>query len=141
MASGAAEAIIIMEEGLKPIAAYSHGVAIGDLLFVSGHVGVDVQTGKVPDDPKEETRFLMEQIRGVVERAGLTMSDICKTTIFVTDFEHYGEINEVYREYFPHHYPARSTVQVAGLLLGARLEIEVIAVRSQPPESRPLVSA
>jgi 2-iminobutanoate/2-iminopropanoate deaminase len=116
------------EGALKPIAPYSQGIDAGRLIFVSGQLGVDLATGRIPDDVETETRNLMSAIEAVVGAAGLTMKDVVKTTIFVTSFDDYGVINEVYGEFFSEPHPARSTVKVAGLLLDARVEIEAIAL-------------
>ena len=117
------------EGALKPIAPYSQGIDAGGLVFVSGQLGVDPATGEVPENIREEVRNLMSAIDAVLQEAGLSMSDVVKTTIFVTDFDNYGVVNEVYGEFFSNPYPARSTVKVAGLLLDARVEIEAIALR------------
>src|SRR6266496_4369063 len=121
---------IATQDALSPIAPYSQAIDVGDLVFVSGNVGVDPDTRKIPEGIRDETRFLMDQIQAVLETAGLSMHNICKTTIFITDFEQYAAMNDVYKEYFET-YPARSTVKVAGLLLDARVEIEAIAVRPE----------
>jgi 2-iminobutanoate/2-iminopropanoate deaminase len=119
------------ERALKPIAPYSQGIDAGSLIFVSGQLGVDVATGRVPDDVETEMRNLMSAIEAVVREAGLTMKDVVKTTIFVTSFDDYDVINRVYGEFFSRPHPARSTVKVAGLLLDARVEIEAIALRRE----------
>lgn len=118
------------DRALKPIAPYSQGIDAGAMVFVSGQLGVDPATSELPPDVETEMRNLMSAIEGVLAEAGLTMSDVVKTTIFVTGFEDYGVINQVYGDYFSKPYPARSTVKVAGLLLDARVEIEAIARRS-----------
>jgi 2-iminobutanoate/2-iminopropanoate deaminase len=113
----------------KPIAPYAQGIDAGALVFVSGQLGLDPETMELPGEVGAETRRLMENIRAVVEASGLAMSDVVKTTIFMTDFDDYAAMNEVYGEFFPDGPPARSTIKVAGLLAGARVEIEAVAVR------------
>jgi reactive intermediate/imine deaminase len=119
---------IVTQDAPTPKAAYSQGIDAGVLVMVSGQLGVDPSTGEIPDDVGNETRLVMNHIRAVLAAANLSMDDVCKTTIFMTNFEDYGTVNEVYGEYFET-LPARSTVKVAELLMGARVEIEAIAVR------------
>jgi reactive intermediate/imine deaminase len=119
---------IVTQDAPTPKAAYSQGIDAGVLVMVSGQLGVDPSTGEIPYDVGNETRLVMNHIRAVLAAANLSMDDVCKTTIFMTNFEDYGTVNEVYGEYFET-LPARSTVKVAELLMGARVEIEAIAVR------------
>jgi reactive intermediate/imine deaminase len=119
---------IVTEDALTPKAAYSQGIDAGVLVMVSGQLGVDPSTGEIPADVGDETRLVMNHIRAVLAAANLSMDEVCKTTIFMTNFEDYSTVNEVYGEYFET-LPARSTVKVAELLMGARVEIEAIAVR------------
>ncbi len=107
---------------------YSQAVRAGDLLFCSGQVGLDPKTGKlVGSDIKEQTRQVIQNIREVLRAAGLELSAVVKTTIFLADMDDFSIINEIYGEQFGKHRPARSTVQVAGLPLKALIEIECIA--------------
>jgi reactive intermediate/imine deaminase len=119
---------IVTQDAPAPKAAYSQGIDVGVLAMVSGQLGVDPSTGEIPDDVGNETMLVMKHIRAVLVAVDLSMDDVCKTTIFMTNFEDYGTVNEVYGEYFET-LPARSTVKVAELLMGARVEIEAIAVR------------
>lgn len=110
-----------------PISAYSQGIDAGALVVVSGQLGMAAD-GDIPDDVREETRLLMDNIAAVLDAAGLSMASVVKTTIFVTDFDDYAAVDDVYAGYFEMP-PARSTVRVAGLLKAARVEIEALAVR------------
>lgn len=121
---------IATEGAPKPIAPYVQGVDAGDLVFVSGQLGIDPADGKVPDDFGAEARRTLANVEAVLEAAGLGMADVVKTTVFMTDFDDYAVMNEAYSEYFSDPPPARSTVKVADLLAGARLEIEAIASRA-----------
>jgi 2-iminobutanoate/2-iminopropanoate deaminase len=114
-----------------PISAFSLGVDADSLVFVSGQLGVDMDTGEVPEDVRDETRLVMEYLRSILAEADLEMGDVAKTTVYVTDFDDYKPINEVYANYFQAPYPARATVKVAGLLSGARVEIDAIAIRKR----------
>jgi reactive intermediate/imine deaminase len=119
---------IVTQDAPAPKAAYSQGIDVGVLAMVSGQLGVDPSTGEIPDDVGNETTLVMKHIRAVLVAVDLSMDDVCKTTIFMTDFEDYDTVNEVYSDYFET-LPARSTVKVAELLMGARVEIEAVAVR------------
>lgn len=112
-----------------PISAYSLGIDAGPIVVVSGQIGLTPDDTEIPADVREETRRVMENIAAVLAAAGLTMASVVKTTIFVTDFDDYAAVNEIYAEYFETP-PARSTVKVAGLLKAARVEIEALAVRA-----------
>jgi 2-iminobutanoate/2-iminopropanoate deaminase len=119
---------IVTQDAPAPKAAYSQGIDVGVLAMVSGQLGVDPSTGEIPDDVGNETTMVMKHIRAVLVAVDLSMDDVCKTTNFMTDFGDYDTVNEVYSEYFET-LPARSTVKVAELLMGARVEIEAVAVR------------
>lgn len=114
----------------KPIAPYAQGIDAGAYVFVSGQLGLDPQTNELPADVEDETRRVLQNIGAVLEAAGVTADDVVKTTIFMTDFDDYAAMNRAYAEFFGDQPPARSTVKVAGLLAGARIEIEAIAVRA-----------
>lgn len=116
-------------EAPRPIAPYSQGIDAGRLVFVSGQLGVDPETSQLPDDVYEETRQLLQNIEAVLRGARLTKRHVAKTTIFLTDLDDYADVNRAYGEFFEQPLPARSTVKVAGLLGGARVEIEAIALR------------
>jgi reactive intermediate/imine deaminase len=119
---------IVTQDAPTPKAAYSQGIDAGVLVMVSGQLGVDPSTGEIPDDVGNETTLVMNHIRAVLVAVDLSMDDVCKTTIFMTDFEDYDTVNEVYSEYFET-LPACSTVKAAELLMGARVEIEAVAIR------------
>jgi reactive intermediate/imine deaminase len=119
---------IVTQDAPAPKAAYSQGIDVGVLAMVSGQLGVDPSTGEIPDDVGNETMLVMKHIRAVLVAVDLSMDDVCKTTIFMTDFEDYDTVNEVYSEYFET-LSAHSTVKVAELLMVARVEIEAVAVR------------
>jgi 2-iminobutanoate/2-iminopropanoate deaminase len=107
---------------------YSQAVIAGDKVFLSGQIPLDPTTGKlVEGDIIVQTRRVLDNVRAVLEAAGSSLAEVCKTTVFVTDLKHFAELNRTYAEYFSSAPPARSTVQVAALPLGASVEIEVIA--------------
>lgn len=121
---------LVTDGAPKPIAPYAQGVEAGELVFVSGQLGIDPAGGEIPADFGAEARRVLTNVEAVLAAAGLGMADVVKTTIFMTDFDDYAAMNEAYAEFFGASPPARSTVKVAGLLAGARLEIEAIASRA-----------
>jgi 2-iminobutanoate/2-iminopropanoate deaminase len=113
---------------------YSPAVRAGDWLVLAGQVPLDPATGKLVDgDAPAQCRQVLANVTAVLADCGATLRDVAKTTVFVTDLADFAAMNEVYAEAFGDHKPARSTVQVAALPAGARVEIEVWAHR---PEGR-----
>lgn len=107
---------------------YSQAVVDGDRVYLSGQIPLDPSTGKlVPGDIVAQTRQVLDNIRAVLEAAGSRLDLVSKATVFVTDLRDFALINQTYASYFPASPPARSTVQVSALPLGAAIEIEVIA--------------
>ena len=119
---------VIMPPGATRIAPYSPGVRAGDLLFLSGTIGVRPGTRElVPGGIGAETRQALENVRTTLRAAGLELRDAIKCTVFLADIRDYDAMNVVYAEFFPADPPARSAIGVAGLPLGARVEIECLA--------------
>ena len=106
---------------------FSEAVRVSDLLFISGQVGTDESGVLVDGGITSESRQVMENIKQIVHRRGLTMSDIVKCTVFLADVSQWGEFNQIYTTYFSKPYPARSALGANGLALGAALEVECIA--------------
>ena len=122
------------EKAPKPVGPYSQGIRAGDLLFLSGQVAIDPSTGKLSSGSAgEQTSVIMENLRAILQAEALNFSDVVKTTIFLTDMADFSEVNKIYGGFFNSNPPARSTLQVAALPLGARLEIEMIAVCTRHP--------
>lgn len=114
----------------NPVGPYSHAAESGGLFFFSGQIGLDGVTGKiVPGGAAAETEQCFKNISAVLETAGLTEADVLKTTVFLTDMNNFQVMNSVYEKYFTKPYPARSTIGVAALPLGALVEIELVARR------------
>ena len=117
--------------GPAAIGPYSHGVWAGDLLFLSGQTPIDPATGKlIEGGVTEQTARVFDNLEAVLADAGLTMDDVIKCNVFLTTMDDFPEMNAVYGARFAEPFPARSTVAVAGLPLGARVEIELVALRS-----------
>jgi reactive intermediate/imine deaminase len=106
---------------------FSESVRVGDILFISGQVGVDENNELVEGGIVDETRQIMSNIGGALERRGLGFSDVVKCTVFLADVDEWGKFNTIYTSYFEPPYPARSALGANGLALGARLEVECIA--------------
>ena len=106
---------------------FSGAVLVGDTLYLSGALGL--KDGKVPDDPTEEARLVMDSIKKNIEDAGMTMDDIVSVQIFCSDVAHYQKFNDVYKTYFTKEYPARAFIGAGTLLFNARFEVMAIAVK------------
>jgi 2-iminobutanoate/2-iminopropanoate deaminase len=114
----------------SPIGPYNQSVLAGNLLFISGQICIDPQTGKMKNkDIKEETKQVMENLNAILNEAQMQFNRVVKTTIFITDMKQFAEINEVYGSYFNGDFPARETVQVAALPKAANVEISMIALK------------
>ena len=110
---------------------FSEAVRVDNTLYLSGQVGIEPGTLKlVPGGLKEETRQAMNNIKATLETRGLTMGDLVKCTVMLSDISKWTEFNDVYRTFFDGRYPARSALGANGLALGAQVEIECIAVAS-----------
>ncbi len=112
-----------------PIGPYSQAVKSGNFVFLSGQIALDPTTGElVMDTLENETHRVMNNIREVLSAAGCSFDDVIKTSIFLSDMNHFARVNAVYGSYFSGSFPARETVQVAGLPKNVNVEISVIAV-------------
>ena len=111
------------------IGPYSQAIEAGGRVFVSGQLPINAETGEMAQGAQAQTRQSLENIKHILEEAGLTMGDVVKTTVFLEDMSLFGEMNEVYATYFEAPFPARSAVAVDALPKGASVEIECIAVR------------
>ena len=115
----------------KAIGPYSAAVESGDLVFVSGQIPLDSATGKlVEGDIGAQTKQSLENLKTILTATGLTFAHVVKTTIFLISMGDFAAVNEVYKSYVGEPYPARSTIAVAALPMGAKVEIEMIASRS-----------
>lgn len=121
----------IISTDLAPAAVgtYSQGVEYNGTYFFSGQIGLNPQTGELAKDFQGQIDQIMKNIDGLLEATKLTRDHIIKTSIFVTDLNNFGLVNEAYEKFFSQPYPARSCVQVPALPKGAVVEIEVIAAK------------
>lgn len=113
----------------EAVGAYVQAIDTGSLIFTSGQLPLDPKTGKLETDIKKATKRALENIKAIVEEAGLTIEDIAKCNVFLDDIEDFEAFNGVYEEFFNGHKPARSALEVANLPKGAVIEIEAIAVK------------
>src|SRR5205823_10615187 len=111
------------------IGAYSQAIRFGDFVYTAGQLGLDPKSGSlVEGGMAEQTRRVLDNLSGVLEAAGSSLDNVVKTTVFITDMANFAAMNEIYKQYFNSDAPpARSTVQVGGLPLGAMVEIECVA--------------
>ena len=117
--------------GATAVGPYPHAVEAGDLVFLSGQTPLDSATGKlVEGDIAAQTEQCFKNLFAVLASAGLSEADVVKANVFLTDMGNFAAMNQVYATKFSAPYPARSTVAVAGLPLGAQVEIELVARRS-----------
>jgi 2-iminobutanoate/2-iminopropanoate deaminase len=121
--------IIKTSEAPAPIGPYNQAVKAGNLLFISGQVCIDPATNEViKADIKTEAHRVMQNLKAILEESKMTFEHIVKTTIFLSDMNLFGEVNEVYGSYFTGDYPARETIAVKGLPKEVNVEISMIAV-------------
>ncbi len=108
---------------------YCHAVQAGDFVFTSGQIGLDPESQELVEGIEAQTKQVLENLTEVLKAAGLDMSDVIKTTVFLDDVNDFTVVNGIYETYFGDSKPARSCVEVAALPKGALIEIEVIAVK------------
>lgn len=121
--------VICSEKAPGAIGPYSQAIEVNGMLFVSGQLPIDAVTGLMPEGIEAQSRQSLENIKHILETAGLTMANIVKTTVFFQDMSFFTGMNGVYATYFDGAFPARSAVAVKALPKDALVEIECIAAR------------
>ncbi|MGZ8544977.1 MAG: RidA family protein [Flavisolibacter sp.] len=122
--------IINTSNAPAPIGPYNQGVMINGMLYISGQICIEPSSGNLKNkDIQEETHQVMQNLKNILQEAGMNFNHVVKTTIFITDMHQFGEINEVYGKYFDANFPARETVQVSALPKFVNIEISMIAVK------------
>ncbi|MBK3332829.1 RidA family protein [Persephonella atlantica] len=120
--------IIQTEKAPKAIGPYSQAVKYENLLFISGQIAIDPETQEfIGGDAEKQTERIMENIKAILEEAGLNFNHVIKSTIYLKNIQDFEAVNKVYGRYFTEHKPARATVEVSNLPKGALVEIEAIA--------------
>lgn len=121
--------VIKTPDAPAPIGPYNQAILSGNMLFISGQICIDPSTGELKNkDVQEETHQVMHNLKAILQQAGMTFSNVVKTTIFITDMHQFSVINEVYGKYFEGDFPARETVQVSALPKFVNVEISMIAL-------------
>jgi len=128
VAAASAQNKPVFPPGVKPVGPYSPGVLAGDSLYVSGQ-GAQKADGSYPSTPEEQLRQCLENVRTVVETAGLTMGHLVYAQVYVKDPQAFDAVNRAWAEYFPHGGPARSMIGVASLPVGTPVEVNAVAIR------------
>ncbi|WP_106828646.1 RidA family protein [Parabacteroides pacaensis] len=124
--------VISTEYAPAAIGPYSQAISVGNMLFISGQLGIDPVTGEFAEGGvKEQTIQSFKNIKAILEEAGCTMNDVVKTTVFLADMSYFNEMNEIYASQFNGIYPARSAVAVKQLPKNGLVEIEVIGIKVQ----------
>lgn len=125
-----ANKIIETDKAPQAIGPYSQGIIAGQMVYTSGQLGMEPTTGElVSTSIEDEARQALKNLEAVLNKAGVELSDVIKTTVFVKDLNQFANINEIYSEFFSENKPARSCVEVARLPKDANIEIEAIAVK------------
>jgi len=120
------------EKGPKAVGPYSLAASAGNLLFVSGQIPLNPETGEmVTGNVSDQARRCLQNLKIVLEGSGSSLENVIKVGIFITDMKKFGELNEVYSEFFTENFPARAVVEVAGLPKGVDVEVEAIAIRGE----------
>lgn len=120
--------IISTDKAPAAIGPYSQGIIVNSIFYSSGQIPLTPEGVIVSDDVVEQTHQVFRNLQAVLEEAGASFDSVVKATVFISDMNDFGTINEVYGEYFSNHKPARSCVEVARLPKDVKLEIEVIAL-------------
>lgn len=119
--------IITSNKAPKAIGPYSQAVILNNVLYTSGQIGLDPQTGDLKDGIEEQVKQVMENLKALLKEANMDFSNVVKTTIFLKSIDDFTTVNQIYASYFNENPPARSCVEVSALPKGALVEIELIA--------------
>lgn len=109
------------------IGPYSQAIAVGDMVFTSGQIPVNPETGEIPEGVKAQAEQVFSNLKNLLEEAGTSLANVIKTTVFIKNMEDFQAINEIYASYFTAPFPARSCVEVARLPKDVLLEVEAVA--------------
>jgi len=121
--------IIQTDQAPAAIGPYSQAVRVGNFLYISGQIALDPQSGEfLSGEIEQETERTIENISAILKAGGLSLDNVIKTTVYLTDLSHFARMNHIYEKYFSGNKPARACVQVAALPKGAKVEIEAIAI-------------
>ena len=123
--------VVKTDKAPAPIGPYNQAIFAGNTLYISGQIAIDPKSGDlITDDLEKETKQVLENLKAILTEAGLNMNHVVKTSIFISDMNNFGKINDVYSGYFhSENAPARETVEVANLPKFVNVEISAIAVK------------
>jgi 2-iminobutanoate/2-iminopropanoate deaminase len=121
--------VIATDKAPKAIGPYSQAIKYNGILFISGQIPVNPETGEMPGDVRNQTEQVMLNIKAILEEAGYTFDDVVKSTVLLKDINDFAVMNEIYGRYYQSKAPARAAYEVANLPKGALVEIETIAMR------------
>ncbi len=121
--------VISTDKSPAAIGPYSQGLDAGNIVFVSGQIPVNVETGTMAETIEEQTAQSLNNVKNILAANGLTMANVIKTSVFLSDLNDFAAMNKVYETFFTAPYPTRSCVQVAAIPKGAKVEIECIAIK------------
>jgi 2-iminobutanoate/2-iminopropanoate deaminase len=122
--------IINTKNAPGPIGPYNQAIVVDNTIYISGQICIDPATGSLKNnDIQEETHQVMQNLKSILAEAGMSFSNIVKTTIFITDMNQFGEVNAIYGKYFTEEFPARETVQVSALPKFVNVEISMIGMK------------
>jgi len=121
--------IIVTNKAPEAVGAYSQGIKVGELVFVSGQVPIDPETGEMAKTIEDQTAQCLRNISAILEEAGSSLDNAIKLTVFLQDINDFVAMNEVYASFFTKEAPCRSAVEVAAIPKGAKIEIEAIAIK------------
>ena len=120
--------VVSTDEAPKAIGPYSQAIRVDNFIFVSGQIPVYPVSGKIVEGSiKDQTKQIIENLKNILKASGSTLQDVLRTTIYLTNMDDYTMVNETYAQFFESLPPARSTVEVSGLPMAARIEIDAIA--------------
>jgi 2-iminobutanoate/2-iminopropanoate deaminase len=120
--------VYVTDKAPRPVGPYSQVIKAGGFLFLAGQIPLTSENVMNEGDVAAQAHQVMKNLQAVLEKAGATLDQVVKTTIFLADLNDFEAVNQVYAQYFQEPYPARSTIQAARLPKGARLEIDAIAI-------------
>ena len=124
--------IINTKNAPAPIGPYNQAILANGTIYISGQICIDPSSGNLKNkDIQEETHQVMQNLKAILQEAGMNFSHVVKTTIFLTDMNQFGSVNEIYGKYFDGDFPARETVQVSALPKFVNVEISMIAVKAE----------
>jgi len=121
--------VIETNKAPRALGPYSQAIETEEYIFVSGMLGIEPSSGKLEEGIEKQMQRILKNLEAILKEAGMTLSHVVKTTIFLKNLKDFSRLNEVYSRYFSPPYPARTTVEVSNLPKGALIEMEAIAVK------------